>query len=182
MLGSISTGRVLRWQRDQRAVGLLEVKKELDLYRDSMSIPATSWGWPVGYAQKDFDSAKKHFENAFDATGASLGGITKLGQTVASAPPPNQFRDVGSLKAGQRCRQVYAEAIKGAQEDKRIDLVCRPTRPGQKLWLQAQQENDAKKSKFTARVGAEKLSDAIRPSKLCEPAVCEQGDEARTPS
>jgi len=164
-------------------VGLLEVKKELDLYRDSIVYSSYELGMGrLAYAQKDFDSAKKHFENAFDATGASLGGITKLGQTRRfRARRPNQFRGRWPRsRPAQRCRQGLRGSNQGAQEDKRIDLVWPAQRGlGRSLWLQAQQENDAKKSNSLRESALKNYRDAIQTLETLR-AGSLRADEART--
>ena len=183
MLGSISTGRVEVAAPTSAAVGLLEVKKELDLYRDSIVYSSYELGMGrLAYAQKDFDSAKKHFENAFDATGASLGGITKLGQTRRfRAAARTSLGDVGLAQGRLKdAGKVYAEAIKGAQEDKRIDLVWPAQRGlGRSLWLQAQQENDAKKSNSLRESALKNYRDAIQTLETLR-AGSLRADEART--
>jgi CHAT domain-containing protein/tetratricopeptide (TPR) repeat protein len=183
MLGSISTGRVEVAAPTSAAIGLLEAKKELDLYRDSIVYSSYELGrGRLAYAQNDFDSAKKHFENALDAAGSSLGGITKLGQT-------RRFRAAARTSLGDvALRQVrlkdaaklYGEAIKGAQEDKRIDLIWPAQRGmGRSLWLQAMQESDVKKSTSLRESALKNYRDAIQTIETLR-AGSLRADEART--
>ena len=81
-MGAASTGRVSVEAPTSAVTLALEAKKELDEYRVSIVFSSYEIGMGrIAYAQNDLESAKKHFQNALDATGSSLGGITKLGQT-----------------------------------------------------------------------------------------------------
>ena len=183
MIGSISTGRVEVGAPTSAAVGLLEAKKELDLYRDSIVYSSYELGMGrLAYAQKDFDSARKHFESSLDAAGSSLGGITKLGQTRRfRAAARTSLGDV-ALRQGRLkdAGKLYTEAIKGAQEDKRIDLVW-PAQSGlgRTLWLQAQQESDAKKSTSLRESALKNYRDSIQTIETLR-AGSLRADEART--
>ena len=183
MLGGISTGRVEVAAPTSAVVGLLEVKKELDLYRDSIVYSSYELGMGrLAYAQKDFDSAKKHFENSLDAAGSSLGGITKLGQT-------RRFRAAARTSLGdvalrqnrlKDASKSYTEAVKGAQEDKRVDLVWPAQRGlGRGLWLQALQESDAKKSATLRESALKNYREAIQTIETLR-AGSLRADEART--
>jgi CHAT domain-containing protein/tetratricopeptide (TPR) repeat protein len=183
MLGSISTGKVEVAAPTSAAVGLLEAKKELDLYRDSIVYSSYELGMGrLAYAQKDFDSAKKHFENALDAAGSSLGGITKLGQTRRfRAAARTSLGDVALAQVRLKdAGKLYTEAIKGAQEDKRIDLIWPAQRGlGRSLWLQALQENDVKKSTSLRESSLKNYRDAIQAIETLR-AGSLRADEART--
>jgi CHAT domain-containing protein/tetratricopeptide (TPR) repeat protein len=183
MLGSISTGKVEIAAPTSAAVGLLEARKELDLYRDSIVYSSYELGMGrLAYAQKDFDGAKKHFENALDAAGSSLGGITKLGQTRRfRAAARTSLGDVAlSQMRLKDAGKVYAEAIKGAQEDKRIDLIWPAQRGlGRSLWLQAVQEKDAKKSTSLRESALKNYREAIQTIETLR-AGSLRADEART--
>jgi CHAT domain-containing protein/tetratricopeptide (TPR) repeat protein len=183
MLGSISTGKVEVAAPTSAAVGLLEARKELDLYRDSIVYSSYELGMGrLAYAQKDFDGAKKHFENALDAAGSSLGGITKLGQTRRfRAAARTSLGDVAlSQMRLKDAGKVYAEAIKGAQEDKRIDLIWPAQRGlGRSLWLQALQESDAKKSTSLRESALKNYREAVQTIETLR-AGSLRADEART--
>jgi CHAT domain-containing protein/tetratricopeptide (TPR) repeat protein len=183
MLGSISTGKVEVAAPTSAAVGLLEARKELDLYRDSIVYSSYELGMGrLAYAQKDFDGAKKHFENALDAAGSSLGGITKLGQTRRfRAAARTSLGDVALSQLRLKdAAKVYTEAIKGAQEDKRIDLVWPAQRGlGRSLWLQALQESDAKKSNSLRESALKNYREAIQTIETLR-AGSLRADEART--
>ena len=183
MLGSISTGRVEIGAPTSAAIGLLEAKKELDLYRDSIVYSSYELGMGrLAYAQKDFDSAKKHFENALDSAGSSLGGITKLGQTRRfRAAARTSLGDVALSQLRLKdAGKLYTDAIKGAQEDKRIDLIWPAQRGlGRSLWLQALQETDVKKSTSLRESALKNYRDAIQTIETLR-AGSLRADEART--
>lgn len=183
MLGSISTGRVEIGAPTSAAIGLLEVKKELDLYRESIVYSSYELGMGrLAYAQKNFDDAKKHFENALQAAGSSLGGITKLGQTRRfRAAARTSLGDVALSQLRLKdAGKLYGDAIKGAQEDKRLDLIWPAQRGmGRSLWLQAQQESDVKKSMSLRESALKNYRDGIQTIETLR-AGSLRADEART--
>jgi CHAT domain-containing protein len=129
---------------------LLEAKKELDEYR--VSIVYSSYELGMGrldYANGDFESARKHFENALEAAGSSLAAIASLGQVRRfRAASRTSLGDV-ALRTGKfkDATKYYNDAKKGAQDDKRLDLMWPAQRGlGRSLWLQAVQEKDPKKT------------------------------------
>jgi tetratricopeptide (TPR) repeat protein len=103
----------------------------------------------LAYADNDLEEAKKHFDNALQAAGSSLAGVAKLGQVRRfRAASRTSLGDV-LLRQGKfkDASKFYNDAIKGAQEDKRLDLIWPAQRGlGRSLWLQASQEKDAKKA------------------------------------
>jgi CHAT domain-containing protein len=146
----ISTGRVSVAAPTGGVTTLLEAKKELDQYR--VSIVYSSYELGMGrldYANGDFESARKHFENALEAAGSSLAGIAGLGQVRRfRAASRTSLGDV-ALRTGKfkDATKFYNDAKKGALEDKRLDLMWPAQRGlGRSLWLQAMQEKDPKKS------------------------------------
>jgi CHAT domain-containing protein/predicted negative regulator of RcsB-dependent stress response len=148
--GGISTGRVSVAAPTGGVTTLLEAKKELDEYR--VSIVYSSYELGMGrldYANGDFESARKHFENALEAAGSSLAAIASLGQVRrVRAAARTSLGDV-TLRTGKfkDATKFYNEAKKGAQEDKRLDLMWPAQRGlGRSLWLQALQEKDQKKA------------------------------------
>ena len=148
--GSISTGRVNVSAPTSGVTALLEAKKELDEYR--VSIVYSSYELGMGrldYVDADLEAAKKHFENALEAAGSSIAGVAKLGQVRRfRAAARTSLGDV-ALRQGRfkDASKFYNDAKKGAQEDKRLDLMWPAQRGlGRSLWLQASQEKDAKKS------------------------------------
>ena len=148
--GGISTGRVSVAAPTGGVTTLLEAKKEFDEYR--ISIVYSSYELGMGrldYANGDFESARKHFANALEAAGSSLAAIASLGQVRRfRAASRTSLGDV-ALRTGKfkDSTKFYNDAKKGAQEDKRLDLMWPAQRGlGRSLWLQAMQEKDAKKS------------------------------------
>jgi len=148
--GGISTGRVSVAAPTGGVTTLLEAKKELDEYR--VSIVYSSYELGLGrldYANGDFESARKHFENALEASGSSLAGIASLGQVRRTrAAARTSLGDV-ALRTGKfkDATKFYNDAKKGALDDKRLDLTWPAQRGlGRSLWLQALQERDQKKA------------------------------------
>ena len=148
--GGIATGRVSVAAPTGGVTTLLEAKKELDEYR--VSIVYSSYELGMGrldYANGDFESARKHFENALEAAGSSLAAIASLGQVRRfRAAARTSLGDV-AVRTGKfkDATKFYNDAKKGAVEDKRLDLTWPAQRGlGRSLWLQAMQEKDAKKA------------------------------------
>jgi CHAT domain-containing protein len=148
--GSISTGKVSVSAPTSGVTALLEAKKELDEYRTSIVYSSYELGMGrLAYADNDLEEAKTHFDNALQGAGSSLAGVAKLGQVRRfRAAARTSLGDV-SLRQGKfkDASKFYNEAIKGAQDDKRLDLIWPAQRGlGRSLWLQATQEKDAKKA------------------------------------
>ena len=148
--GGIATGRVSVAAPTGGVTTFLEAKKELDQYR--VSIVYSSYELGMGrldYANGDFESARKHFENALEAAGSSLAAIASLGQVRRfRAAARTSLGDV-ALRTGKfkDATKFYNDAKKGALADKRLDLTWPAQRGlGRSLWLQAMQERDAKKT------------------------------------
>src|SRR5215204_7691503 len=148
--GAISTGKVDVAAPTSALTVALEAKKELDEYR--VSIVYSSYELGLGrlaYADNDLEAAKTHFNNALEAAGSSLAGIAKLGQVRRfRAAARTSLGDV-ALRLGKfkDAPKYYNDAKKGAQDDKRLDLMWPAQRGlGRSLWLQASQEKDPKKA------------------------------------
>src|SRR6185369_14212853 len=146
--GSISTGKVSVATPTSGVTALLEAKKELDEYRTSIVYSSYEIGMGrLAYADNDLEAAREHFNNALEASGSSLAGIAKLGQVRRfRAAARTSLGDV-TLRQGKfkDATKVYNDAKKGAQEDKRLDLMWPAQRGlGRSLWLQAAQEKDQK--------------------------------------
>src|SRR6185503_8967167 len=147
--GAISTGRVDVGAPTSALTVALEAKKELDEYR--VSIVYSSYELGLGrlaYNDNDLVNAAKHFDNALQAAGSTIAGIAKLGQVRRfRAAARTSLGDV-ALRQGKfkDATKFYNDAKKGAQEDKRLDLMWPAQRGlGKSLWLQALQEKDPKK-------------------------------------
>ena len=146
--GGISTGRVsvsaptsavtLRSKRGRSSASIA--------IRSSIPVINSAWaGWLM---RVTISKAKKHFELALEAAGSSLAGIAKLGQVRRfRAASRTSLGDI-ALQQGKfkDATKFYNDAKKGAQDDKRLDLMWPAQRGlGRSLWLQAAQEKDAKK-------------------------------------
>ncbi len=181
VLGSVSTGKVDIAVPTSSVIGLLEAKKEFDLYRDSIVYSTYELGMGrINYSNNDFEGAKKHFQNAYEATGASLAAIAKLGQTRRfRAAARTGLADV-ALRQGRNkdASKLYEEAAKGAKEDKRLDLMWPAQRGmGRSLWLQA--AADDKKGPAMREKGLENYRDAIATIETLRQGGI-RADEART--
>jgi CHAT domain-containing protein len=147
--GAISTGKVNVSAPTSALTVALEAKKELDEYRVSIVYSSYELGMGrLAYADGDLEAAGKHFDNALDASGSTIAGIAKLGQVRRfRAAARTSLGDV-ALRQGKfkDATKFYNDAKKGAQEDKRLDLMWPAQRGlGRSLWLQAAQEKDPKK-------------------------------------
>jgi CHAT domain-containing protein len=148
--GGISTGSVSVAAPTSALTVALEAKKELDEYRVSIVYSSYELGMGrLAYADNDLETARKHFDNAWQAAGSSIAGIAKLGQVRRfRAASRTSLGDV-ALRQGKfkDATKFYNEAKKGAQDDKRLDLMWPAQRGlGRSLWLQAAQEKDPKKA------------------------------------
>jgi CHAT domain-containing protein/tetratricopeptide (TPR) repeat protein len=183
IMGGVSTGHVSVEAPVSAVTVALEAKKELDEYRVSIVFSSYEIGMGrIAYAQNDLESARKHFQNALDAAGSSLGGITKLGQTRRfRAAARTSLGDV-ALRQGRfkDASKAYTDAIKGAQDDKRMDLIWPAQRGlGKSLWLQGAQETDAKKSLALRESGLKNYRDALQTIETLRSGSL-RADEART--
>lgn len=183
IIGGISTGRVDVAAPTSAVITLLEAKKELDLYRTAIVYSTYELGMGrINYFNNDLEGAKKHFQNAFDATGASLASVAKLGQTRRfRAAARTSLGDValsqGKLKDASK---YYTEAVKGAQEDKRLDLIWPAQRGlGRSFWLQAAQEKDPKKAGQARESAVTNYREALKTIETLRQGSL-RADEART--
>jgi CHAT domain-containing protein/predicted negative regulator of RcsB-dependent stress response len=148
--GGISTGHVSVAAPTSAVTLALEAKKEFDEYHNSIVYSSYQLGLGrLAYANNDLEGAKKNFELALEAAGSSLAGIAKLGQVRRfRAAARTSLGDI-ALKQGKLkdASKFYGDAKKGAQDDKRLDLMWPAQRGlGRSLWLQAAQEKDPKKA------------------------------------
>jgi len=182
VIGGLSTGRVDVAAPTSAVVGILEAKKELDLYRDAIVFSTYEIGMGrVAYFNNDLEGAKKHFQNAFEATGASLANVAKLGQTRRfRAAARTGLADI-ALRQGRvkDAAKLYDDAIKGAKDDKRLDLMWPAQRGmGRSLWLQAAEEKDKKAIQLREKA-LENYRDAIATIETLRQGGI-RADEART--
>jgi len=179
VIGGISTGRVEVEAPTSAVVGLLEVTKEISLYRDSIVYSVYEMGMGrVAYFNNDLETARKHFQNALDASGASLAKVGQVRRTRAAAR--TSLADV-ELRQGKYkdAAKLYEEAAKGAKEDKRLDLIWPAQRGlGRSLWLQAATEKD-KKAMALREKAIENYRSAIETIETLRQGSI-RADEART--
>lgn len=148
--GGISTGHVSVAAPTSAVTIALEAKKEFDEYRNSIVYSSYQLGMGrLAYANNNLEGAKKNFELALEAAGSSLAGIAKLAQVRRfRAAARTSLGDI-ALKQGKLkdASKFYNDAKKGAQDDKRLDLMWPAQRGlGRTMWLQAAQEKDPKKA------------------------------------
>ena len=148
--GAISTGRVDVAAPTSALTVALEAKKELEEYRTSIVYSSYQLGMGrIAYADNDLETARTHFNDALEAAGSSIAGVAKLGQVRRfRAAARTSLGDI-ALRTGKfkDATKFYNDAKKGAQEDKRLDLMWPAQRGlGKTLWLQAAQEKDPKKA------------------------------------
>jgi CHAT domain-containing protein len=162
---SIPTGRPsVSAPSTSGAGGLLEIKKELDNYRASIVSMTFEVGTGrIAFANNDMETARKHFQNALDASNGSLSGLAKLGQTRRfRAAARTSLGDVALHEGRYKdAAKLFTDAAAGAQKDERLDLMWPAKRGlGRSLWLQAKREEaldayrDALKTIETIRAGS----------------------------
>jgi CHAT domain-containing protein/predicted negative regulator of RcsB-dependent stress response len=149
IVGGISTKSVDVAVPTSALTVALEAKKELDEYRVAIVYSSYELGMGrIAFAGNDLETARKHFQNALDASGNTIAGIASLGQVRRfRAAARTSLGDV-LLRQGKfkDAAKFYTDAKKGAQDDKRLDLMWPAQRGlGRSLWLQAAQEKDPKK-------------------------------------
>jgi CHAT domain-containing protein/tetratricopeptide (TPR) repeat protein len=182
MLGSISTGKADVAVPASGVIGLLEAKKEFDLYRDSIVYSTYELGMGrINYFNNDLEGARIHFQNAYEATGASLASVAKLGQTRRFRTAARTGLADVALRQGKTkdAAKLYEDAAKGAREDKRLDLMWPAQRGmGRSYWLQAAEEKDKKAAQLREKA-LESYRNAIATIEtLREGSI--RADEART--
>jgi CHAT domain-containing protein len=182
IVGSISTGRVDVSTPTSSAIGLLEVKKELDEYRIAIVYMTFELGTGrIAFANNDLETARKHFQNALDAGSGALPVVAKLGQTRRfRAAARTSLGDV-ALREGRfkDAAKMFNDAADGAKKDERLDLMWPAQRGlGRSLWLQAAQEKGGNATKMREQAldayrEALKTVETIRAGSL-------RADESRT--
>ncbi|MGI8899269.1 MAG: CHAT domain-containing protein, partial [Pyrinomonadaceae bacterium] len=181
--GGLSTGSVSVAAPTSAMAIAMEVKKELDEYRNSIVYSSNQLGLGrIAYYNNDLETARKNFQSALAATSSSLAGIGNLGQTRRfRAAARTSLGDV-ALRQGKLkdATKAYTEAVKGAQDDKRLDLMWPAQRgQGRSLWLQAVQEKDPKKAGTMRESAVGNYREAIKTIETLRQGSL-HADEART--
>ncbi|MEP6707648.1 MAG: CHAT domain-containing tetratricopeptide repeat protein [Pyrinomonadaceae bacterium] len=183
IMGGIASGRVGVEAPTSAAIGLLEVKKELDEYRIATVYMTYELGMGrIEFAGNNQEAAKKHFQNALDAGNGSLPGVGNLGQTRRfRAAARTSLADVALRQGNYKdAIKFYSEAAKGAKADKRLDLMWPAQRGmGRSNWLQAAQEKDQKKAATIRESALAGYRDAIATIETLR-AGSLRADESRT--
>src|SRR5258706_627739 len=99
VISSIASGRPsVSAPTTSGAGGLLEIKKELDDYRAAIVFMTYELGTGrIAFANNEKETARKHFQNALDASNESLSGLTNLGQTGGVPSPRAPSRGHGAV-------------------------------------------------------------------------------------
>lgn len=124
------------------------VKGAIELYRQSIIYSTHEIGvGRIDYVNKNLDGSRKHFEDALATAGMPI--IGKFGQSrrVRAAARTS----LGDIALGQNrpkdAVKFYGDAVKGARDDKRLDLMWPAQRGlGKARWVQAAQDKDPKRS------------------------------------
>ncbi|HLL72345.1 MAG TPA: CHAT domain-containing protein [Pyrinomonadaceae bacterium] len=173
---SISTGASV--------VGTISaVQQQFEVYRQSILYATYELGLGrVDYFNDNLESAKKHFTNTVAATAGTIPVIGKIGQMRRFRVAANTSLGDVALKQGdtKAALKFYTDAAKGAQADKRLDLMW-PAQRGigkANLMLAAQQTDAGKRAKplqeaFASYRAALQTIETIRQGSL-------RADEART--
>ncbi|HZI88019.1 MAG TPA: tetratricopeptide repeat protein, partial [Pyrinomonadaceae bacterium] len=181
--GGLSSGSVSVAAPTSAMSIAMEAKKELDAYRDGIVYSSNQLGLGrIAYFNNDLEGAKKHFQAALEATSASLAGIGNLGQTRRyRAAARTSLGDV-ALRQGKLkdATKSYTDAVKGAQDDKRLDLMWPAQRGlGRSQWMQASQEKDPKKAGTMRESAIGNYREAIKTIEALRQGSL-HADEART--
>jgi len=160
-----------------------EVQQTFELYRQAILYATYELGLGrVAYDNGDIAVAKTHFSNTVAATAGNIPLIGNIGQMRRFRVAANTALGDVALKQGdiKAALKAYADAAKGAQADKRLDLIWPAQRGVGKanLAVAAQQTDAQKKSKalqeaFTSYRAALQTIETIRQGSL-------RADESRT--
>src|ERR1043166_6528803 len=183
VIGAVQTQNVSSSAPTSALAIALEAKKELDEYRNSIVFSSYELGMGrLAYVSNDYETARNHFQKALEAAGSSLAGVAKLGQGRRfRAAARTSLGDV-LLKQGKYkdASKFYNDAKKGAQDDKRLDLMWPAQRGlGRSLWLQAAQEKDAKKINSLKESALANYKDSLATIETLREGSL-RADEART--
>jgi CHAT domain-containing protein/tetratricopeptide (TPR) repeat protein len=163
--------------------GALVAKNELDQYRVSIVYMTYELGMGrIAFAGNDLETARTHFQNAADASKGALPMIANLGQTRRfRTAARTSLADVALRQLNYKeAAKLYEQALKGAKDDKRLDLTWPAQRGmGRSQWALASQEKDAKKAGKSRESALVSYRDAISTVETLR-AGSLRADESRT--
>ncbi len=175
-----STGTAAKGTADE-AVDI--VTQPAELYRQAIIYATHELGLGrVDYLNGELDDARKHFQNALVASLANIPVIGRLGQTRRyRTAARTSLADVAHREGRfAEAIKLYAEALKGAREDGRLDLMWPAERgTGRSLWAQAAQESDAARASKLSEDGLAAYREALRTIEAIR-AGSLRADESRT--
>ena len=124
------------------------IKGAVELYRQNIIYSTHEMGvGRIDYFNNNLDGSRKHFEEALSTAGMPI--IGKFGQSRrVRAAARTSLGDIALRQnRAKDAVKFYGEAVKGAREDKRLDLMWPAQRGlGKARWMQAAQDKDPKKS------------------------------------
>ena len=124
------------------------IKGAVELYRQNIIYSTHEMGvGRIDYFNNNLAGSKKHFEEALSTAGMPI--IGKFGQSRrVRAAARTSLGDIALREnRAKDAVKFYADAVKGAREDKRLDLMWPAQRGlGKARWMQATLEKDPKKS------------------------------------
>jgi CHAT domain-containing protein/tetratricopeptide (TPR) repeat protein len=124
------------------------IKGAVELYRQNIIYSTHELGvGRIDYFNNDLESSKKHFTEALATSGMAI--IGKFGQSRrVRAAARTSLGDIALRQNNFKdAVKFYGDAVKGAREDKRLDLIWPAQRGlGKARWLQSAQEKDPKKA------------------------------------
>jgi CHAT domain-containing protein/tetratricopeptide (TPR) repeat protein len=191
MFGKLAAGVAIGNSTDSVALGsaaeavggAMVIKKELEQYRTAIVYMTYQLGMGrIAFANNDMATAQKHFQEAIDSGKGGLSMVANMGQTrrfraaARTSLGDVVFRQGNYKEAGK----LYEQAVKGAREDKQLDLIWPAQRGlGRSLWAQASLEKDPKKGMATRELAVGNYRDAIKTIETLR-AGSLRADEART--
>jgi CHAT domain-containing protein/tetratricopeptide (TPR) repeat protein len=148
LLGRVTGGASSATGAADTAMGVAgAIKGAVELYRQNIIYSTHELGvGRIDYVNNSLDSSKKHFEEALATAGMAI--IGKFGQSRrVRAAARTSLGDIALRQNNLKdAVKYYGDAVKGAREDKRLDLMWPAQRGlGKARWLQASLEKDPKK-------------------------------------
>jgi CHAT domain-containing protein/tetratricopeptide (TPR) repeat protein len=157
------------------------IKGAVELYRQNIIYSTHELGvGRIDYFNNSLDSSKKHFEEALSTAGMPI--IGKFGQSRrVRAAARTSLGDIALRQNVLKdALKYYGDAVKGAREDKRLDLMWPAQRGlGRARWMQASQEKDPKKGQKAREDAVASYREALQTIETIREGGL-RADEART--